>query len=318
MATRVLLTIDAELTWRHHVAGRGLEESYARSIEPAGVGLSHQLKLLRRHGLKATFFVDPMPARLWGIDPVRRIVETVLGAGQEVQLHLHPNWTEARADDAGATHGPFELNDLDGAAQHALIAEACDLLVAAGAPPPVAFRAGSYAADDATLSALASLGLRYDSSHNGSQQPWPSKIGLPADAIGPVERLGVTEIPVTQIVEPGGGLRHLQLCAVSSAEMAAALDHAAAHGHPTTVIVSHSFELASRDGTRPNQIVATRFEGLCRRLAARRATQPTVHFTELPVLDLRRPAQPLPPSRTRRIGRTVEQMLSNLAHRRRA
>ena len=82
MTTHVLLSVDTELAWRHYRAGCGWDENYARSVEPAGVGLSFQLDLLRRHGLKACFFVDPMPACLYGIEPIRRMVETILSAGQ--------------------------------------------------------------------------------------------------------------------------------------------------------------------------------------------------------------------------------------------
>ena len=75
------VTIDTEFAWRHHVAGWDAAAIHARSVEPAGVGLSAQLALLARHGLKATFFVDPMPALVHGIDWVRRMVEPVLAAG---------------------------------------------------------------------------------------------------------------------------------------------------------------------------------------------------------------------------------------------
>ena len=83
--THVFLTVDTEFAWRHHVVGLDAGAIYARSIEPAGVGLSYQLGLLERHGLKACFFVDPMPAMLWGLEPFRRIVGAILDAGQEVQ-----------------------------------------------------------------------------------------------------------------------------------------------------------------------------------------------------------------------------------------
>ncbi|MGH6659079.1 MAG: polysaccharide deacetylase, partial [Sphingomicrobium sp.] len=75
MATRVLLTVDTELTWRHFAAGADWRENLALSFDPAGVGVPWQLERLARHGLKACFFVDPMPALVYGIEPVRRMVE---------------------------------------------------------------------------------------------------------------------------------------------------------------------------------------------------------------------------------------------------
>ena len=198
MPTRVFLTVDTELMWRHHAAGLPIADIAERSLEPAGVGVGYQLKLLAEHDLKATFFVDPMPAVAYGIEPIRRVVGAIREAGQEVQLHLHPNWAGASNADRSAA-ASFELIDFTFAEQRELIRAAADLLVAAGAARPVAFRSGSYSASDDTLAALAELGIRYDSSHNGSEHPCPSAIGLPARQIAPIEHQGVIEVPVTQL-----------------------------------------------------------------------------------------------------------------------
>lgn len=318
MGTCTLLTIDTELTWRHHVSGLGWEENYARSVEPAGVGLSYQLAMLERHGLKACFFVDPMPAALFGLAPVRRMVETVLAAGQEVQLHLHPMWEQASADGTVADDTVFELIDHPLEKQHALIAQARELLVEAGAPDPVAFRSGSYAVNDDSLRALAQSGIRYDASHNGCEGPWPSALSLPLDQVAPVEHEGVIEIPVSQMRTGNGGLRHLQICAVSLAEMTHALDHAIAEDHPVFMPVGHSFELATRDGRRVNPVVRKRFDGLCALLAARRDTAPTVHFADLDALPLGRASEPVAMSPALVAGRMVGQLWANLIEKRAA
>lgn len=307
----IFLTIDTELAWRHHAAGLGAATVYDRSVESGGVGLGWQLDCLARHGLKATFFVDPMPAGIYGTDLVRRMIEPVLAAGQEVQLHLHANWHGASATDRTA-HGRFELIDHSAECQRALLMKAIDLLVAAGAPRPVAFRAGSYSANDDTLAALTALGIAYDSSHNGAHHPWPSAIGLDPAQIAPVVRRGVIEVPVTVIEDRPGGLRNFQICALSSAEMRAALDHAVRERHVATTIVGHSFELANRAGTAPNRVHVARFEALCALLAARREMLPTVHFADRPALALGRDDRPLGPSRLRLHWRQAEQLWSNL------
>ena len=49
MATRVLLTIDTELTWRHYARGAGWRENLAMSYDPAGAGVPYQLGRLRQH-----------------------------------------------------------------------------------------------------------------------------------------------------------------------------------------------------------------------------------------------------------------------------
>jgi hypothetical protein len=315
--TPVFLTVDTELAWRHHVARLDVDTLFDRSIEPAGVGIAYQLATLARHELKACFFVDPLPALLFGIEPMQRLVGAILAAGQEVQLHVHPNWVGAVAGDGGAAHGKYELIDYSEDEQCELIAQARDLLVAAGAPMPVAFRAGSYGANDATLRALATLGFTYDSSHNGAEHPWPSAIDLPKSQIAPIRHQGVIEVPVTLIHDRPGRSRNFQICALSSGEMAAALDHAAANDHAAVTIVSHSFELATRTGTRRNNVHVRRFEALCALLAARRNTLPTVQLARAD-LALDRHDAPLAPSNLRTGWRYVEQAWSNLVEERAA
>ncbi len=151
---------------------------------------------------------------------------------------------------AAPAYGPFELIDYSLAEQVELISGAADMLMAAGAPDPIAFRSGSYSASDDTLAALARLEFVYDSSHNGSEHPWPSAIGLEPRQIAPVLHRGVIEVPVTLIEDQKGHLRHFQICALSAAEMKAALDHAVREDHAAVTVVSHGFELANRAGTR--------------------------------------------------------------------
>lgn len=310
MTTRVLLTIDTELTWRHFVAGAGWRDNLALSYNPAGVGIPYQLATLRAQGLKACFFVDPMPALVYGLEPIRRMIGPILDAGQEVQLHLHSVWSDLAE---GRTDLRFELTRFNPAEQKALIATARDLLTAAGAPAPTAFRAGSFAADGDTLAALAALGLRYDSSHNGADHPAVSALPFEAGLIDPLLCGGVTEVPVTQIARPDGGLRPFQVCALSSQEMIAALSHAELNGHAATTIVSHSFELASRDGKRVNELVRGRFDRLCRLLALNRDALPTARFAEIAAAS-GVPATPLPAQAMRTARRYAEQTWGDMRY----
>lgn len=309
MATPVFLTVDTEFAWRHHAAGLDVDTIYARSLEHAGVGLSYQLERLARHDLKACFFVDPMPALVFGLAPVKRMVDTIMAAGQEVQLHLHPNWTGAQQGDRAAHYGRFQMYEYTLDEQLGLLRGAIELLVAAGAPQPIAFRAGGYAANADTLRALATLGLVYDSSHNGAE-PTESRTGLPPDRIAPVMR-ELIEVPVTVIEDAPGLWRTFQLCALSSAEAAAALDHAVAGEHAAVTIVSHGFELANRLGTRANAVHVRRFDTLCRLLATRRNDLPTMHFADRPPLPLDRDDRPLAANALRRRMRQAEQLWSN-------
>ena len=313
MATRVLLTIDTELAWRHFARGADWRENLSLSYHAAGVGVPWQLAMLGRHGLKACFFVDPMPALVYGIEPIRLMVEPILAAGQEVQLHLHSFWWDLahfRRDQR------FELNLFESEEQAELIATARSLLLQAGAPDPIAFRSGSYAASVETLDALKALGIAYDSSHNGAEHPWPSALPLHPDLIDPAPAAGVTELPISQIRRRDGGLRPFQLCALSTDEMCDALRHAADHDHPLVTIVSHSFELASRDGRRINRLVRRRFEELCAFLADQRDTMPTTTIADLPAFPAGARSQPLPARRLRAARRLVQQGWGNALYER--
>jgi hypothetical protein len=139
---------------------------------------------------------------------------------------------------------------------------------------------------------------------------------LPLDPglIDPAEAFGIVEVPVTQIATAGGGFRHFQLCALSAGEMRAALNHAAAHRHPVVTIVSHSFELASRDGLRANGLIKRRFERLCRFLADNRERLPTAHFTQLGDSVEAVASTPLPARRWREARRMAEQAWGNACY----
>jgi hypothetical protein len=170
--TKVYFTIDTEYEFgfaaRHGLAARA--ENFARSIRgatpAAEAGIFHQMDVFERHGLKAVFFVDPMPALVWGAGAIAEVVEPILERGHDVQLHIHTEWL-ALAGEASPLPGRTGRNikDFDLGEQVRLIGWASDALVAAGAPRPVAFRAGNYGANDDTLRALAQLGIACDSSH---------------------------------------------------------------------------------------------------------------------------------------------------------
>ncbi len=90
---------------------------------------------------------------------------------------------------------------------------------------------------------------------------------------------------MSQIGRRTAGLRPFQLCALSRDEMRAALDHARSHDHPLVTIVSHSFELASRDGRRVNRPGPPAVRATLRLPRTRiAATMPTVRFADLPRL----------------------------------
>lgn len=247
-------------------------ENFARAIDgrtaQGSYGVAYQAARLAAHGHKGVFFVDPLPALLWGIAAIEDVVEPILAAGHDVQLHIHTEWLEfaGAANPLGRSTGS-NMKDFAFEDQSRLIDLARDMLMAAGAPRPVAFRAGNYGANDDTLRALAACGLAYDTSHAPGIRAGECTISLGAEDRHPLSHCGVIEVPIGCIATLGG-LRHAQLTALSAREIAGALRHARDAGADSFTLVSHSFELVNRERGRVNRLVARRFERVCEAIAA--------------------------------------------------
>ena len=117
-------------------------------------GIRFQIARFNEHALKAVFFVEALSASVVGLDTLKRTIDPILSAGHDVQLHIHTEWLNwlpgKLVDDA---RGEI-LADYSLAHQCRLVEMGMDNLMRAGAPRPVAFRAGSYGADRNTLSRI--------------------------------------------------------------------------------------------------------------------------------------------------------------------
>lgn len=318
--TRVYITIDTEYSSGLYTGPGSADraENYARSITcitPQGpAGITHKIALLNEYGQKAVFFVDPMPALVWGVAAIEDIVGPLIAAGQDVQLHCHTEWL-GLAGDANPLRSKRtgrNIADFPYEEQCQILEYARATLMAAGAPLPVAFRAGNYGADDNTLRALAAIGLAYDSSHCPALAGGDCRISLGSEDRDPVVHQGVIEVPAGTIGTMSGGQRHAQITALTLAEMLAAIRHARDSGRESFTLVSHSFELINRRRLAVNPIVRRRFAGLVRALATMRGVQ-TATFADdpPPVPALGGNSQPLPASPMRTGMRLAEQIVSN-------
>jgi peptidoglycan/xylan/chitin deacetylase (PgdA/CDA1 family) len=318
--TRVFITIDTEYSSGLYTGpGAGdRAENYARSIAcvtPDGpAGITHKLDLLAEHGQKAVFFVDPMPALVWGVAAIEDIVGPIIAAGQDVQLHCHTEWLEhaGAASPLASKATGKNLADFPFEDQCALIDYARTTLIAAGAPAPVAFRAGNYGANDDTLRALASIGIDYDTSHCPALVgSGACRISLGVEDRNPVGHMGVIEVPVGAIGTLGGGLRHAQLTALTLGELTSAIRHARDEGRDSFTLVSHSFELINRRRQAVNPIVRRRFVGLLTALARMRGVTTATYADSPPTLSLTGGNTALPASPLRTGRRIAEQFVSN-------
>jgi hypothetical protein len=323
--TIVYLTIDTEYAFRlPGFGGPGTRaENFARSIAcetPAGaVGVSHQMDVLDRYGLKGVFFVDPMPALLWGVDAIADVVRPIVARGHDVQLHCHTEWLEFdRAGRLATGRTGRNIKDFSLAQQRTILAWAREALIDAGAPPPVAFRAGNYGANDDTLLALAELGFRYDASHCPAMAgTGDCAISLGGEVQRPRVHHGAIEVPSACVGTFGGRLRHGQVTALSLSELLGAVRHARDEDDGTITFVSHSFELLSRDRERINRAVARRFERFCAGIAAMPGVRTGTFVSDPPLAEIGQAgSQPMPHRRLRSGARIAEQILSDILYNR--
>ena len=319
--TGVYITIDTEYS-SGMVAELGTgcrAENFARTIacrsDSGEAGIDYQMDVFDRHDMKAVFFVDPMPALVWGTGAIADVVRPIVARGHDVQLHIHTEWLEwaGAANPLGEGRTGRNMADFTLAEQLVLLAWAKDTLVAAGAPAPVAFRAGNYGANDDTLRALAHFGLRYDSSHCPALG---GEISLGRRDRRPVEHCGVVEVPAGCIRSFGDELRHAQITALSAKELLCAVRHARDTGLDSFTVVSHSFELFNRDAGRINPVLKRRFERFIKGLAAMEGVH-TATFAGIPPEPLPKsyPPRPVLPHSPLRTGlRVVEQAVANVLH----
>lgn len=261
-----LLTIDTEPSLRaQHFGVAGLEniESSIYGRTPKGeYGIAYQIERLNAHRLKGVFFVEALHTRVLGVDHLKRMVDTILSGGHEVQLHLHVEWVWwASPPNPRSIRGMKQLSLAD---QESLIRYGADALERCGAPRPIAFRAGAFEANDTTPAAAAKAGLRFDSSYNHCRVPGQCAMTPRRNPNQPFPIGGIMETPLTCFHDYPGHVRHAQLCSISTGELRHLLRR-----HSLVNILSHSFELLNRARTAPNPLLLRRFDAFCDVLASK-------------------------------------------------
>jgi hypothetical protein len=282
--TLALITVDTELSLALHQQGVGARANADSSVfgrcMAGDFGIGWQMDQMEAHGLRGIFFVDPLPALVFGEALIADLVGPILARGHDVQLHIHTEWLQwALHSPVGARQGR-SIADFSRDDQVTLLSFARDVLQRTGATGLGAFRAGNFGADDMTLEALSAIGLMWDTSFNPGFLDSGCRIELPSTGIAPVRHRGMIEVPVSGLTDGTGRFRAAQICALSRGEMRAVLTHAADHDHPLVTIVTHSFEMLSRDRRRPNRLVMDRFTEMCRAIADH-ANLSTAVFSDL-------------------------------------
>lgn len=270
----VFLTFDIEL-WCN--GWSDLDRAFPSSFERYVYGhsthgayaLPQTLSILNRHGLKGIFFVEPLFATRFGAQHLETIVNLIRKAGHEIQLHLHPEWTNEAVvpiiENCSAKRQHLSYYTLE--EQIKLIATGKRMLEAAGSGPITAFRAGSYAANRDTFEALYRNEIFLDFSLNRCFAVSAPELRAHSSFDTAFSVQGVTTYPVTVIRDGFGKDRPAQVGACGLAELRSALGSAEASGTSDFVIVSHNFEMLKMGSSQPDWIVVKRFSGLCAHLA---------------------------------------------------
>jgi hypothetical protein len=289
MKTRVYITVDVEASvarsiHRYADGFRPLLDSFvACDVGGRSEGLGFLLRTLSRHDQTATFFVEAAQTQYFGVEPMGRYVEELLGAGQDVQLHVHPAWFNfrdgppsadpaKRLSDECADYTEAELTDLFG--------QCVEIFRGWTGRAPSALRTGTFSCSRSVFRAMANCGIPLSSNICvGISEPKEPEYRRPC---GWMRAEGVWESPATCFLDrhPGRppGFRPLQITACSASELTAMLDQAQALGMTDVVLLTHPFEfvrVSSRDSHTPestkrmliNRTIQKRFEEVCAYLA---------------------------------------------------
>ena len=246
---------------------------------PGGTGaLPLTLAILKEHGLRGVFFVEPLFSLRFGLAPLQEIVGLIRDAGQDIQLHVHPEWVSELGDHVMAHRAKTpNLHAFSFEEQSSIIAAACERLQEAGAQRPTAFRAGSYAIDENTLRALVCNDIHIDSSINPVYD-YPYPVLPDWQGLAPKKICGVLEYPVTRFRDGLGRWRPLHVTACSLAEMTGVLQQARLGGMSAVTLVSHNFELLTPSKQAVDPLMRRRFDGLCKWLSRHRQDFTTASY----------------------------------------
>jgi hypothetical protein len=309
----VLISVDVECAGLSNKVSKPDLHAGLRSLDCVvngrPLGLPFIVETLDNHGLKGTFFVDPFSIAYFGEEKLDAVLDLIRAGGHDVQLHIHPSWHwlsqgEDRYDSL-YRYGSAEQSELIGLGVEAFRKRGIF---------PTAFRAGTFAADNATYGALKEHGFTVSSSYNLSALDESCKIeieGVRNDAFA-IE--GLMEIPITNylIRDLRHGLRYahkpFQVACTSFPTAKRILESARSDRYTCVNLVLHNFEFVDRRHpdwlSRPMSMLGNTvnaFRDLCGHLAANPESYRTITFTEMEATlkeaikrSETRPARPLP------------------------
>jgi len=229
-ATYLVFTTDVCRTWGTDVNGQWEGTDY---------GLPLVIEKLDRWGIKGSFFVSPFVPE-GHEEEASATIRYILSKGHDVQLHPH-------ADTFGQERD--RLTDYNKEEKRRILERGIKLLVQAGAPRPVAHRAGAYAIDVEMLNLLPEVNIFIDSSIFPIDPR--CKVSLPEDLINRFVRIdGLYQLPITFVRRVPfigfQGMTALDINRMIWEELQTALEQIAEHRMPVATFFMHYFSLYRR------------------------------------------------------------------------
>jgi hypothetical protein len=238
MKTRVVITVDTEpsIAGAYDNPGQYLpliHEPVWGEVGGRSEALGFLIRTLQQHSLEATFFTETAHVRFFGADPMRNYAQKLKEAGQDVQLHIHPTWTNFEDGDLKYRHAyGDDCHLMDTGDLTRLISEGCDLIKDWTGIRPTSMRTGNFSTAMNVFEAMSAAGLKTSSNLCvAAKLPDENELCI----AGGIKRYaGILEYPVTCFSDSGpvghGRKRPLQVTSISATEQISSLEKIHAMG----------------------------------------------------------------------------------------
>ena len=222
-------------------------------------GIDLMMDLLEKHGMRGTFFVNSFLDAAYPDNEIETFVQRIQTRGHDVQFHAHAEFRCLRLcprRDPGCWRQCTRHESFIGGnsyeAQLAILREGVRNIERWTGSYPVAFRGGSFDADETTIRVLRALGIRFDSS-----------MDLPSHGLSKLyaanrvaDHEGVVEIPLYAFRDDILGRqlnKFADMESLSLFELKKLVRTAERHDLRTAVFIMHSFSFCREPDSCPNR-----------------------------------------------------------------
>lgn len=255
------ITIDAEAVHGDDPLNQMMWGRIPGYKEEYGIGMI--CDICEEFNYRATFFLDVYEHSFYGKDKISEVAKYLDGRGHDVQLHTHPAWyrdvrdsSEIQSMKAASSCFPAErywmyMNTLE--EQIEIVRHGKELLEEWLKKPVVAHRAGAYALNQETLTALKENNIFIDSSmhykHPNCQITWTKNATIEKDDILEVPVTGVDSNRFLNLLvfskKMGGGFRNTDINWLPLEGLIFYADEAIRNNLSSMNLFLHSYSLVS-------------------------------------------------------------------------